>query len=110
MLQGDAMSCRRQSNWPVILLVAAAIVVLPPFGLWLAGYSIQTYFEFPPLTRPANHAPFSWPVFGASILLIVGLAGAGYVFRRRSVAAGLTRIAGLHTRSAQFPWWGWLAV
>ena len=110
MLQSDVMNRHPQCNWPVVLLAGALIIALPPLGLLLAGYSVQTYFEFPPLTHPADHSPFSWPIFGASMLLIVGLVGAGFVFRWRTVGAGVTAVLGIHTGSAQLPWWGWLAV
>ena len=36
---------------------------LPLLGVWVAGYPVSNYMEFPPETRYVRHESFSWFVF-----------------------------------------------
>ena len=71
MSQSETTSRPRESHRATIAVTLAAIVMLPLIGRWLAGRSIQSYLEFPPMTHSVTHAPFSWPIFSASVLLII---------------------------------------
>ncbi len=51
------------------------LIILPLAGVWLAGYPVHQYLEFPPVTRYVAHAGFSWPVFIALAALIVAVVG-----------------------------------
>jgi len=84
---------------------------LPLLGVWLAGKPVSQYFEFPPRTRYVEHEPFSWPVFTALALLILG-AIIPFVVRIVSVASPRSRVASCEGDSAHhvFPWWGWVGI
>ncbi len=110
MSQSDATMLPSPSDWHVVIFVGVAILALPLFGLWIAGYSVETFFEFPPVTHPVSHQAFSWTIFGASALSIVCVVGAGIVGRSRTMADDAMSNAGLRLPRAHFPWWGWLAV
>jgi hypothetical protein len=83
--------------------LTAMLLGLPLLGVGLAGHDIRQYAEFPPLTRYATHAAFSWPVFiGLAALLLLTLAP--FVLRvLRRQAAGKPRAPG---RRHPFPGWG----
>lgn len=103
-------------------LALAAIITLPLLGPWLDGRSLRSYLEFPPLiTHAVTHAPFSWPLFLALAILIVGLL-APFLLRvaqtnrlsapRADSPAHTSQIVD-HQRQdvpRPFPWWGWLAA
>ena len=81
---------------------------LPLAGVWIAGFPLQRYLEFPPQTRYVQHAPFSWPAFFIIALLILAtvcpLAIAGVQSYRKTPRTALA------SGSAPFPWWGWLGI
>ena len=121
MSQSETAARYRTTSWIIIALVLVAIVMLPLIGVLLAGRSIQPYLEVPPITHSATHEPFSWPLFTALAVLIVG-AAAPFVARLSSPVS-LGRLcqgqSSLPDRAPSlltphplrpFPWWGWLAV
>ena len=87
-------------------ILAGMLLGLPLVGVILKGLSLARYMEFPPQTRYATHAPFSWPVFTAYVLLIL-VAVVPLVIRaiRGSGRAG-ARVLTVYP----FPWWGWIGV
>ncbi len=82
------------------------LVVLPLLGIYLAGFPVGRYLEFPPVTRYLSHASFSWGSFsGYSILILVMVTPfllKGLISRKQQRTRGA---AGHH-----FPWWGWIGV
>jgi len=52
-----------------VIIPAVLLVGLPLAGVMAAGENLGLYWEFPPLTRYVVHAPFSWPLFMALVLL-----------------------------------------
>jgi hypothetical protein len=45
------------------MILAGMLLGLPLLGIWIAGYPISDYLEFPPRTRYVQHAPFlGWPL------------------------------------------------
>tara|TARA_B100000809_G_scaffold253613_1_gene289809 strand:- start:731 stop:1819 length:1089 start_codon:yes stop_codon:yes gene_type:complete len=86
-----------------ILLLAAMLIGLPLAGVALQGRSLQTFTEFPPLTRYVEHAPFSWMAFSllALAILVFVLPFDFRTFRARESRARPV---------APFPRWGWAGV
>ncbi len=86
--------------------VLLSMVALPAAGALLAGHSLSEYLEFPPLTAPASHSPFSWPVF----ILMAAVEIASLIL----IAGCLTPSDGdkntCKVRGGRFPWWGWLGL
>ncbi len=90
------------------LLLATLLLGLPLAGVWMAGYNVSAYLEFPPRTQYVEHAPFSWPVFIGLALVILGVV-LPFLFRMgRTRSPSAPRTARLSAPS--FPWWGWLAL
>jgi hypothetical protein len=91
-------------------VVVLMLLGLPLAGVWMAGYNVTTYLEFPPQALYIKHASFSWPVFiGVAIVIIVTLLlFIVQIGRARSPSAPRTVRRTVPTRA--FPWWGWLAV
>ncbi len=119
MSQNDTSSRCGTPHWKTIAIVLTAILLLPLSGRWLAGRSVQSSLEFPPLTHDLTHAVFSWPVFiGLAILMICLLAPLIARVAQsncRSSAANdpaYTSQGTFHQRPVhgRFPRWGWLAV
>ena len=81
---------------------------LPLTGVYLAGYPVDRYLEFPPQTRYIDHAPFSWPAF--TILTIIILAVV--------LSTAIRGIQGHKKRPPKviksapkpFPRWGWIGL
>ena len=92
---------RRQG---IFFLLAAMLLLLPVAGVWLAGYPVARYLEFPPRTRYVVPAPFSWPVFLG--FLAFGLAVLFPILLR----LWRVRKGGDRPLPGRFPWWGWLGV
>jgi len=89
-------------------LLAVILLGLPLIGVWLAGFPIARYLEFPPQTRYVQHAPFSWSAFFVIILVIAAGVLApvikgwqSYRRPRRTTEA---------SAPYSFPWWGWLGM
>ena len=81
------------------------LIGLPLLGVFLAGYPIERYLEFPPETRYVHHAPFSWIAFFAIAAFVAAtvlpLVIAGLKNKGMPAPAPETVIR-------SFPWWGWL--
>jgi hypothetical protein len=89
------------------LILAAMLLGLPLLGIWVTGYPVSDYLQFPPQTRYVRHAPFSGLAFAAYSLLIVACTAPLVMraFRPKPKMAPLTR------RSQQpFPAWAWLGL
>jgi len=90
------------------LILAVMLLGLPLLGVWVAGYPVARYLEFPPQTRYVTHAPFSWLAFSLiafSILeVVLPLAVKGFQSYKKTPHQ-ITR-----SRSRPFPWWGWIGV
>ena len=89
-------------------ILAAMLLGLPLVGVFLAGYPLARYLEFPPQTRYVQHASFSWGVFCIYALLILAVVFPLIRKGFQSYQSHKTRPAPL-TRFP-FPWWGWLGV
>jgi len=86
---------------PVLMLLG-----LPLLGIFLAGYPVSRYLEFPPISRYVSHAPFSWTAFAIFAVFIAAVV-APLVFQW--VRAGKTDQR-CRTASHPFPGWGWHGV
>ena len=90
------------------VVLGGMLLGLPLLGVYLAGYPLNRYLEFPPKTQYIEHAPFSWPAFTvitATILAVVlplAQRGIQAYKKRPQKAVELTPTA--------FPWWGWIGV
>ena len=89
-------------------VLAGMLLGLPLVGVYLAGYPLARYLEFPPRTRYVIHAPFSWPAFFVFALMIAAsvfpLLIKGFKLHRKRLpkASGSLRY--------RLPWWGWVGV
>jgi hypothetical protein len=85
-----------------LIAVAALVFLLPLAGASAAGKPLLTYLQFPPMTSPAPHPPFSLPVFLGLALLILATTGP-LLFRLIPFLQG----RGPRKPVMPFPWWGW---
>ncbi len=106
MSQGETISMHRHRRSMTIVLVLIAIILFPLVGIWLAGRSAQPYLEFPPITHPVTHEPFSWLAFSCLSLVTAGVIGIYLASRSRLTS----RFTLAKPAEGTFPWWGWLAV
>jgi len=85
------------------LVLAVLLLGLPLMGVWLAGYPVSEYLEFPPQTRYVRHQPFSWLAFILYAFLICAGLAALFIntFKKRYKIESEIRLTG------SFPWWGW---
>ena len=81
---------------------AVMLLGLPLFGIFLAGYPMARYLEFPPESRYVQHAPFSWTVFAAYTIFILAVAVPLIITAVRAFRSSETRVSA----AATFPWWG----
>ncbi len=87
-------------------ILAVLLLGLPLLGVWLAGYPVSDYLEFPPETRYVRHPAFSRFAFIAYTLVIVTCLTAAIISALRSRPEVESEI-----RPARlFPWWGWLGL
>jgi hypothetical protein len=90
------------------VVLGGMLLGLPLLGVYLAGYPLDRYLEFPPKTQYIEHAPFSWPAFAVFTLVILAVVlplavqGIQAYKKRPQKAVELTPKA--------FPWWGWIGV
>ena len=90
-----------------IVCLAGMLAGLPLLGVWLAGFPLAPYLEFPPHTRHVQHAAFSWPVYGLIAALV---AVAVMPLAVRGIRAYRRRPAVEEFQRHPFPWWGWVAI
>ncbi|MEX1349429.1 MAG: hypothetical protein AB1Z31_17030 [Desulfobacterales bacterium] len=90
------------------VVLGGMLLGLPLLGVYLAGYPLNRYLEFPPKTQYIEHAPFSWPAFTVLTFVILAvvlpLAHQGiqaYKKRPQKTAVSTPKV---------FPWWGWTGV
>jgi hypothetical protein len=89
-------------------ILTAMLLGLPLLGVYLAGYPVSRYLEFPPRTEFIVHAPFSWPAF--AVAGVCAAAVALWLLARLVISY---RRFGAEVRAASvraFPWWGWLGI
>jgi hypothetical protein len=88
------------------LMLAAMLLGLPLLGIWLAGYPVSGFLEFPPETRYVRHEPFSWRVFILYTLIICTCLTPLIIhaFKQHRKVEPINRPA------RSFPWWGWLGL
>lgn len=88
-----------------LCVITLLLLGLPLCGIWLAGYDMAVYLEFPPRTRYIGHAPFSWPVFiGLAIIILATMLPFLLRIGRAPGTAETT------VPARPFPWWGWTAA
>ena len=91
-----------------ITALTGMLVGLPVLGVYVAGYPVERYLEFPPQTRFVQHEPFSWLACAAMIsaiaAVVVPLAICVLKCCFRSHREAGSPAVG------RFPWWGWAAV
>ena len=85
------------------IILAAMLLGLPLLGVVVAGYPVERYFEFPPITRYIEHAPFSWIAFWGYTIFIVILTFPFILRRFKAAEAWEPKPKPLY----RFPWWGW---
>ncbi len=91
----------------VICTAAALMLVGLPFtGIWLAGYPLSRYLEFPPQTRYVEHADFSPVVFTGYALFV---ACCGFLLIRQMMRT-TTKDSAPRSTLHPFPGWGWLGL
>ncbi|WP_028585105.1 hypothetical protein [Desulfogranum mediterraneum] len=89
------------------MLLVVLLLGLPLLGLLAAGKDLSHYWEFPPLTQYVSHAPFSWYVFFALVLLAILVFGFLFFQLHHRHASTALNPAGAR---AAFPWWGGLGL
>jgi hypothetical protein len=90
-------------QFPVLIVM---LLGLPLLGVWVAGYPVSDYLEFPPRTRYVRHEPFSWLAFMLCTLIISACLTSLMikVFKSHRNVKPESRPPG------SFPWWGWLGL
>lgn len=91
--------------WIFYLSLGVLLLGLPLLGVWLAGYAVIDYLEFPPRTQHVEHAPFSWSVFAGMAAWTVVMVLPFFIRIIRS-----RRACPKPETVRRFPWWGWLGV
>lgn len=94
-------------NVCILGVFTAVVIGAPLVGVHLSGRPVALFATFPPLTAPAAHQPFSWPVFLAFVLPLVGVAGLIGAAAGRQQPGSETAIS---QRRCRFPVWGWSAL
>ena len=87
-------------------ILAAMLLGLPLLGVVIAGYPVERYLEFPPISRYITHAPFSWIAFFGYVLFI-------FIFTVPLVVQGFKQTLVSERKPETpypFPWWGWLGT
>ncbi|MFO7601560.1 MAG: hypothetical protein R6X27_17420, partial [Candidatus Desulfacyla sp.] len=87
-------------------ILSGMLLGLPLLGVVLKGLPLPRYLEFPPQTRYVTHAPFSWAVFTAYLLLILGAVVPLVIRAIRGAGRADARILTVYP----FPWWGRLGM
>ena len=89
-------------------VLAAMLLGLPLIGVFVAGFPVTRYLEFPPQSRYVQQAPFSWPAFFVIVFLIIASvlppAIKGIQSYRKTPHPAATPTA------CPFPWWGWIGI
>jgi hypothetical protein len=101
----------------MFVLLLLLLVGLPLLGVWLAGFDVATYLEFPPRTQYVEHAPLSWPVFiGLAIVIMAVMLPFLLRILQNNRPGSPTPATASSPRVAagvgapHFPWWGWVSL
>lgn len=89
-----------------LVILAVMLLGLPLLGVWLAGYPVSDYLEFPPETRYVHHEPFSWFAFIIYALMI----GTCLTLLIISALRPRHRVEAEIQPARPFPWWGWFGL
>jgi hypothetical protein len=87
-------------------ILAVLLLGLPVLGVWIAGYPVSDYLEFPPETRHVRHEPFSWPIF----ILYTAIISACLAPLIITALKHRRKVAPESRPARSFPWWGWLSL
>ncbi len=90
------------------VVLGGMLLGLPLLGVYLAGYPLNRYLEFPPKTQYIEHAPFSWPAF--AVLTVVILAVVIPLAHRGILAYKKRPQKAVELTPKAFPRWGWVGV
>ena len=88
--------------------MAGMLLGLPLLGVYLAGFPVAQYFQFPPQTQFVRHAPFTWSAFAffafmiAVVVLPITIQGIRSYKKEPPTKSD--------SSSAVFPNWGWLGI
>ena len=90
------------------VILGGMLLGLPLMGVYLAGYPVDRFLEFPPQTRYISHAPFSWPAFAVLAFIILAFV----------LTLAIRGIQGYKKKSRKtvdpipkpFPRWGWIGI
>jgi hypothetical protein len=92
----------------ILIIFALLALGTPLIGAALSGRSLVLFASFPPLTTPAAHQPFSWPVFMLYLLPAFGVTGLlCFAAVRRNPSESTS---GPPDARQPLPWWGWVAL
>ncbi|WP_139310491.1 hypothetical protein [Photobacterium proteolyticum] len=93
--------------WPIRVVLAGGLLVLPPLaGAYWAGKPLAPYLNLLPSTLYVEQPPFSWPVFLmlSAFILVCTLP---FLYRYYSVP----KVAVYKPPSRfRYPWWGWMGL
>jgi hypothetical protein len=87
-------------------MLAVMLLGLPVLGVWITGYPVSNYLQFPPETRHVRHEPFSWPVFIVYTLIISACLAPLII----NALKNRCKVAPESLPARPFPWWGWLSL
>ena len=90
------------------IILVVMLLGLPLLGVFLAGYPVDRYLQFPPQTQYVRHAPFTWTAFAVFGFMIAAVVLSITVHGIRSYQKGPP--AATDSNPAAFPSWGWLGV
>ena len=87
------------------LLIIISLVLPPLLAVWLSGADPSRYLDFPFFTAPASHEAFSWGVWWAMVIFVLGVLGPSLIYTWRfHITHEISQ------KSGNFPLWGKLAV
>ena len=90
------------------VVLGGMLLGLPLLGVYLAGYPLNRYLEFPPKTQYIEQAPFSWPAF--AVLSVIVLAVVLPLAHQGIQANKKTPQKAIELTPKAFPRWGWIGV
>jgi hypothetical protein len=91
-----------------LVIIGGMLLGLPLVGLFLAGYPVSRYLEFPPKTQYIVHAPFSWPAFAIFLCIILAFVLPVVLYGIRGYKNG--RLTAVRSVTWPFPLWGWVGL
>ena len=91
-----------------LVIIGGMLLGLPLVGVFLAGYPVNRYLEFPPKTQYIVHTPFSWPAFAIFIFIILAFILPVVFHGIRGYKNGQS--TAVHSVTWPFPLWGWVGL